>query len=176
MWCSSWCTTVLSHSESRDSGLTSTMGNNLWYPPCPFKFCNDALGFPWYYYCIRNRACQKNFFRANFSLVWIPIRLGARMPKTFFYSLRAPKGMKIQTRLKLARKKVFWHKLIRTVQMLYSPPLIRMASIAIILTIVISKLVLLTFSHLLPAHFNPTVSKLVTYQHGDSRRISDPQH
>ena len=43
------------------------------------------------------------------------------------------------------------------------------------ISIVISKLVLLIFSHLLRAHFNPTVSKLVTYQHGDSRRISDPQ-
>ncbi len=33
---------------------------------------------------VRKTFCQKNFFQANFSLVWIPIRLGARIPhKTF---------------------------------------------------------------------------------------------
>ena len=29
MWCSLWCTTVLSHTESRASGLASTKGNNF---------------------------------------------------------------------------------------------------------------------------------------------------
>ena len=37
--------------------------------------------------------------------------------------------------------------------------------------VVLSKLVLLINSHLLLAHFDPPVSKLVMYQHEDSRRI-----
>ena len=61
----------------------------------------------WVASCLNIRACQKNFFQ-DFSLIGIPIHLKARIPQNIFYSLRATKGMGIQTRLKLAWKKFFW--------------------------------------------------------------------
>ena len=72
------------------------------------------------------RACQKNFFRANFSLVWILISFGAHklwqrfwdLPSIFVVScdrttglILIPRQMGIPIRLKLARKKFFCHTL-----------------------------------------------------------------
>ena len=66
--------------------------NHVTFDLDPWDFCGAGAQCRFHKQCISahhalrkcDRACQKNFFWANFSLVWIPIRLGTRIPQKNF--------------------------------------------------------------------------------------------
>ncbi len=59
VWCSLWCTTVMSQSASRDSGLTSTQGNNVRYFQRTKWHIINAVGL-----------VNKRFWNSDFWLIW----------------------------------------------------------------------------------------------------------
>ena len=102
VWCISWCTTIMSQSESRDSGLTGTKGNN-----CP----DHHLYARW---CIETHGVQyqRSFVHA---LLWLSILFNTLLffRQTGKHSIVKTKACK---NLHLCTLKMLWMDFIKIAQ------------------------------------------------------------